>query len=49
MYFSRVNNMNAPTMQYHVVRDIPLSELSIFQWNATGVGATSARYDNDKE
>jgi hypothetical protein len=29
-YFSRVNNMNAPTTRYHVVRDVPLSELSIF-------------------
>jgi hypothetical protein len=31
MYFSRANNVNAPTTQYHVVRDVPLSELSIFQ------------------
>jgi hypothetical protein len=30
MYFSHGNNMNAPTTWYHVVRDIPLSELSIF-------------------
>jgi hypothetical protein len=27
MYFSHSNNMNAPTTWYHVVRDIPLSEL----------------------
>jgi hypothetical protein len=31
MYFSRANNMNTPTMWYHVVKDVPLSELSIFQ------------------
>jgi hypothetical protein len=31
IYFSRANNVNAPTMRYHVVRDVPLSELSIFQ------------------
>jgi hypothetical protein len=30
-YFSRVNNMNAYTMQYHIVEEVPLSELSIFQ------------------
>ena len=30
MYFSHGNNVNAPTTWYHVVRDIPLSELSIF-------------------
>jgi hypothetical protein len=44
MYFSCVNNVNAPTMQYRVVRDVPLSELSIFQWKGTCVGATSAHY-----
>jgi hypothetical protein len=31
MYFSCANNVNAPTTWYHIVRDIPLSELSIFQ------------------
>jgi hypothetical protein len=30
MYFSRVNNVNAPKTWYHVVRDVPFSELSIF-------------------
>jgi hypothetical protein len=49
MYFSRANNVNAPTTRYHVVRDIPLSELSIFQWKGTGVGATSAHYVIVKE
>jgi hypothetical protein len=50
MYFSRANNMNAPTTRYHVVRDVPLSELLIFQWNETGVGAPScAHYVTDKE
>jgi hypothetical protein len=37
------------TTWYHVVRDVPLSELSIFQWNGTGVEATSADYVTDKE
>jgi hypothetical protein len=49
MYFSRANNVNAPTTQYHIVRDVSLSELSIFQWKGTGVGATSAHYIIDKE
>jgi hypothetical protein len=30
MYFSCANNVNAPTMQYHVVRDVPVSDLSNF-------------------
>jgi hypothetical protein len=49
MYFSRVNNVNASTTQYHVVRDVPLSELSIFQWKGKGVGAPSAHYLTNKE
>jgi hypothetical protein len=49
MYFSCANNVNAPTMQYHVVRDVPLIKLSIFQWKGTVVGATSAHYVTDKE
>jgi hypothetical protein len=49
MYFSRVNNVNAPTTRYHVVRDVILSELSIFQWKGKGVGAPSAHYITDNE
>jgi hypothetical protein len=49
MYFSRVNNVNAHTAQYHVVRDILLSELSIFQLKGKGVGAPSTHYVTDKE
>jgi hypothetical protein len=49
MYFSCVNNMNAPTTRYHVVRDVSLSELLIFQWKDTSVGAPSAHYVNGKE
>jgi hypothetical protein len=39
MYFSRANNVNAPITRYHIVRDVPLNKLSIFQWNGTSVGA----------
>jgi hypothetical protein len=49
MYFSRANNVNAPTTWYHVVKDVLLSELSIVQWKGTCVGATSAHYVTDKE
>jgi hypothetical protein len=49
MYFSCANNVNVPTTRYHVVRDVPLIELSIFQWNGTSVGAASAHYVTDKE
>jgi hypothetical protein len=49
IYFSCASNVNALTTWYHVVRDVPLSELSIFQWNGTSVGAPSAHYVTDKE
>jgi hypothetical protein len=49
MYFTRANNVNAPTTWYHVVRDVPLSELSIFQWKGKYVGAPSAHYVTNKE
>jgi hypothetical protein len=29
-YFSRANNVNAHTSWYHIVKEVPLSELSIF-------------------
>jgi hypothetical protein len=43
-YFSHANNVNAHTMWYHIVEDVPVSELSIFQWKGKGVGAPSAHY-----
>jgi hypothetical protein len=49
MYFSCANNVNAPITWYHVVRDVPLSKLSIFQWKGTCVAATSAHHVTDKE
>jgi hypothetical protein len=49
MYFSCANNENASTTQYHVVRNVPLNELSIFQWKGIGVGAPSTQYITDKE
>jgi hypothetical protein len=44
MYFSRANNVNARTPRYHIVKEVPLSELSIFQSKGKCVGAPSAHY-----
>jgi hypothetical protein len=48
-YFSHANNMNAHTMLYHIVEEVPLTELLIFQWKGKGVGAPSAHYVMDDE
>jgi hypothetical protein len=46
-YFSRANNVNAHTTQYHIVEEVLLSELSIFQWKGKGVGTLSTHYIMD--
>jgi hypothetical protein len=43
-YFSRANNVNAHMTRYHIVEEVPLCEMSIFQWKGKGVGAPSAHY-----
>jgi hypothetical protein len=48
-YFSRVNNVNDHTTRYHIVEEVLLSELSIFQWKGKGVGTPSAHYVTDGE
>jgi hypothetical protein len=48
-YFSRGNNVNAHTTRYHIVKEVPLSELSIFQSKGKGVGAPGAHYVTDDE
>jgi hypothetical protein len=48
-YFSHANNVNAHTTRYHIVEELPLSELSIFQWKGKGVGAPSAHYVTNDE
>jgi hypothetical protein len=48
-YFPRVNNVNAHMMQYYIVEEVTLSELSIFQWKGKGVEAPSAHYVTDDE
>jgi hypothetical protein len=48
-YFSRTNNVNAHMMRYHIVEEVLLSELSIFQWKVKGVGAPNAHYVTNEE
>jgi hypothetical protein len=48
-YFSRANNVNAHMTRYHILEEVPLSELSIFQWKGKGIGAPSAHYVTDDE
>jgi hypothetical protein len=48
-YFSCANNVNAHTTWYHIVEEVPLSELPIFQWKGKGVGTPSAHYVTDDE
>jgi hypothetical protein len=39
-YFSRTNNVNAHTIWYHIVEEVPLNGLSIFQWKGKAVGGS---------
>jgi hypothetical protein len=48
-YFSRANNVNTHRTWYHIVEEVPLSELLVFQWKGKGVGAPSAHYVIDME
>jgi hypothetical protein len=41
--------VNARTPRYHIVKEVSLIELSIFQWKSKGVGARSAHYVMDEE
>jgi hypothetical protein len=49
MYFSRANNVNAHTLRYHIVKEVPLIELSILKWKGKCVGASSVDYVMDEE
>jgi hypothetical protein len=41
--------VNPHTARYHIVEEVPLSELSIFQWKGKGVGAPNAHYVTNDE
>jgi hypothetical protein len=49
MYFSCTNNVNAHMTRYHIVEEVMLTELKIFQWKGKCVGATSAHFLMDEE
>jgi hypothetical protein len=46
-YFSHANNVNTHTMRCHIVEEVPLSELLIFQWKGKCVGAPNEHYVTD--
>jgi hypothetical protein len=48
-YFSCTNNVNAHMSRYHVVEEVSLSELKIFQWKGKGVGAMTSHFVIDEE
>jgi hypothetical protein len=48
-YFSHTNNVNTHMMRYHIVEEVLLSELSIFQWKDKSVGTPGAHYVMDDE
>jgi hypothetical protein len=49
VYFVENHNVNAPTMRYHVVEDIPCSDLQIFQWTGMTIGASTAYPPTEEE
>jgi hypothetical protein len=48
-YFSCANNVNAHMTRYHIVEEVLLSELSIFQLKGKGVVAPCAHYVTNDE
>jgi hypothetical protein len=48
-YFSCANNVNAHMMRYHIVEEVMLRELLIFQWKVKDVVVPSAHYVTDDE
>jgi hypothetical protein len=49
VYFAEHHNVNASTMWYHVDKDIPCSDLQIFQWMGMIVGASTAYQLSEEE
>jgi hypothetical protein len=43
-YFSCANNVNAHTMRYHIVEEVLLNELSIFQWKGAYIWSCLTRH-----
>jgi hypothetical protein len=49
VYFAEHHNVNTPTMRYHVDKDIPCSDLQIFQWRGMTVGASMTYLPTQEE
>jgi hypothetical protein len=49
VYFVEHDNVNASTMQYLMDEDIPYSDLQIFQWKGTTVGASTVYQPTQEE
>jgi hypothetical protein len=49
VYFIEHHNVNTPIMRYHVDEDIPCSDLQIFQWKRTIVGASTTYQPTQEE
>jgi hypothetical protein len=47
-YLSHTNIVNAHMTWYHIVEEVPLSELSIFQWKGKGVGTPSDKLSHGR-
>jgi hypothetical protein len=43
------HHMNAHMPRYHIVEEVSLSELKIFQWKGKGVGASTSHFVMDEE
>jgi hypothetical protein len=49
VYFAEHHNVNSPTIWYHVDEDISCSDLQIFQWKGTTVGASMTYQPTQEE
>jgi hypothetical protein len=49
VYFVEHHNVNAPTMRYHVDKDIPCSDFQIFQLKRMTIGASTAYQPTEEE
>ena len=48
-YFAAEHNVYAPTTRYHIDEAPPMSDLQIFQWKGTAVGASTTHQVSKEE
>jgi hypothetical protein len=41
--------VNAHKMLYHILEEVPLNELKIFEWKGKGVGSTTSHFVTNDE